>query len=103
MDWQNIIKVKIQKQPHNRDELGYIIQPAKASVLDTIFNEIIRDNMVHILTVFFDENKEQIHPSIRRDVEKMINHLSSFETDIQAFLDKYDESYGGDPTKLNGD
>ena len=37
------------------------------------------------------------------DVEKMINHLSSFETDIQAFLDKYDESYGGDPTKLNGD
>ena len=98
MTWQNLMIAK--KEPWNRDAQGYIIQPERASVLDTIFNEITRGDMVHIVTVFFNENKEDIHPSIRGDVEKMINHLDSFEIKIQAFLDKYDESYGGDSTKL---
>lgn len=89
-----------------RDEViakEYIKNRKNASALDTLFDFLIQDNRVHKATVFFEENKADIPKEIIKDVEKFLNEYETFENTVQSFLDKYDESYGGDSSSLTFD
>ena len=91
-DWANILK-----------EEYYIENRENASPLDTLCSFLFVDELTHKAGVFFEENKANIPKEVRGDIEKFLRYYEDFEDRMMTFLERYDESYGGDSSSLTYD
>jgi len=81
MGWENIIKE------------DYIENRAKASVEDMFFDHVVKNELPHVLRVYYEENKKAFHPDVKGDIENLLKTLEAFEEKMSAWLQANDDSY----------